>query len=223
MRFPDKYLPFLRREIRSYMDKRLMAYPNTVFIAAVLEPRGGAMDGEGGNDAEGQGEGDPRLDPTPRGPPSLPDDGGSGRGAAGEGEDGGDTGPSPSMPPSLPPSGLVGICEICARDGPRTRYLSLNPPKSCAYLSNLAVSPAMRRRGVATQLVRASERMALLQNEHKVYLHTRLKDAPATELYKGLEYRIEKTDLWYMSLLGLDRRFLMTKVLPPAPPPPSGL
>lgn len=143
---------------------------------------------------------------------------------------------------------VVGAVEFTTRLGPRTRYLTLNPPRECLYLSNLAVRPDFRRRGIATRLLDAAgvcglplpcpsvnpganapvpcpstpaEMLGAISGESVCYLHNRLKDEAAVQLYRARGYEVEHTDNWASPFLGIDRRYLMRRQI--APPEGRGL
>ena len=55
-------------------------------------------------------------------------------------------------------------------------------------ITNVAVSPTYRRRGVATELLKAVEEYALTQNVQSVTLEVRESNTPAIKLYESLQY-----------------------------------
>ncbi|GBF96206.1 hypothetical protein Rsub_08751 [Raphidocelis subcapitata] len=111
---------------------------------------------------------------------------------------------------------LVGTAEVSFDRSTRSQYLTLNPPAGCAYICNCAVDPAWRRRGVAAALMRALEEAAVIAGERYAYLHLRFKDdAEAGALYRGLGYEECQRDGFWLVLLGMERRWLMRKELPP--------
>ncbi|MGY1855289.1 N-acetyltransferase family protein [Modestobacter sp. SYSU DS0290] len=64
-----------------------------------------------------------------------------------------------------------------------------------AYLGELVVAPAARRRGVAVQLVRAAEHWAGSRGLGRLTLETGAANAAARELYSRLGYREEQVTL----------------------------
>ncbi|WIA38314.1 hypothetical protein OEZ86_001653 [Tetradesmus obliquus] len=114
---------------------------------------------------------------------------------------------------------LVGVAEVSFSESTRSAYLTLNPPRKCAYLCNMAVSNECRRKGVASHLIAAIEDMCNLAGERDVYLHLRIKDeATAGLLYTKVGFRPYKKDWPLLLLLGQEPRFLMRKQLPAARP-----
>lgn len=85
------------------------------------------------------------------------------------------------------------------------------------YLSNLAVRPTHRRRGVAGQLLLSCERVALDWGFKDLYLHVLENNNPARQLYFKLGYRLHQVDSsWSAWLLGRPRQILLHKELCPA-------
>ena len=60
----------------------------------------------------------------------------------------------------------------------------------CADLSNLAVSPAARRRGVGRQLVAECEREVLRWRGRELWLEVSLHNTAAMEFYRALGYEL---------------------------------
>lgn len=93
--------------------------------------------------------------------------------------------------------------ELWARD--RKRYL---------YVSNLAVRPTHRRRGVARQLLLSCERVALSWGFQDLYLHVLENNHQARQLYFKLGYRLYQVDSsWGAWLLGRPRQLFLHKHL----------
>ncbi|KAK9847400.1 hypothetical protein WJX84_006775 [Apatococcus fuscideae] len=97
----------------------------------------------------------------------------------------------------------------------RTQQLLLNPPRECAYLCNMAVTPDWRRQGYGMQLLRAAEMVAQLAGKQEIYLHVRHNDAPATGLYERGGYSIVKSDPKFFGWFGIDPKHLLKKDLSP--------
>jgi ribosomal protein S18 acetylase RimI-like enzyme len=83
-------------------------------------------------------------------------------------EDTGDSGDCPIAPTSFdagqtpdagPKEALVGTGEVSFDRSTHSTRLTLLPPSKCAYVTNMAVAPAWRRRGVGRQLLRALEQV----------------------------------------------------------------
>lgn len=88
-------------------------------------------------------------------------------------------------PVSAQSASVIGTAEISQRPCETWRLL---PPKR-AYVSNLAISMAYRRQGVAHQLLQASEKIALSWGFHQVYLHVMADNPAARALYAQAGYR----------------------------------
>ena len=95
----------------------------------------------------------------------------------------------------------------------RSQHLTLEPPRECAYLCNLAVSPASRRQGVGRALLRAAEEVAAAAGEEALYLHLRFKDKPAEAMYMASRYEVRQVDSPLVELLRMDRRRLLSRDL----------
>ena len=78
-----------------------------------------------------------------------------------------------------------------------------------SYLANVAVAPEARRSGVATAIIRYSERLTKLWGFDEMWLHVNIDNPGARALYEGLGYAIVSEDPWFY----LDRRYLMRKKL----------
>eukprot|EP00879_Flechtneria_rotunda_P015472 GHRR01016180.1.p1 GENE.GHRR01016180.1~~GHRR01016180.1.p1 ORF type:complete len:339 (+),score=80.31 GHRR01016180.1:166-1182(+) len=85
-----------------------------------------------------------------------------------------------------------------------------------AYISNVAVSPAARRRGVAVRLMREAEALAAAWGCTRAGLHCNPSNAAAMQLYKQLSYRkamLEAPWMPYLQGRAPDRCYLMLKRL----------
>ena len=103
---------------------------------------------------------------------------------------------------------VVGTAEISQRPCEAWRLL---PPKR-AYISNLAISAAYRRRGVAHQLLRTSEKIAFSWGFHRVYLHVMADNPAARALYTQAGYQQCGVSNPVLSGLGLrPERLLLSK------------
>jgi ribosomal protein S18 acetylase RimI-like enzyme len=115
-----------------------------------------------------------------------------------------------SIASTLSPQPLVGTVEVAQRQGlfwqfRQTRYL---------YVSNLAVQADYRRQGVARQLLRACDRVAIEWEIPDLYLHVLENNYGARQLYAQAGYRLEKTDVGLSSLLlGQPRQLFLHKRL----------
>lgn len=105
---------------------------------------------------------------------------------------------------------LAGTLEMALRSTdpwakPSSRYL---------YLSNLAVRPTHRRRGVAGQLLLNCERVALSWGFQDLYLHVLENNHQARQLYFKQGYRLHQVDSsWSAWLLGRPRQLFLHKHL----------
>ncbi|EFN55373.1 hypothetical protein CHLNCDRAFT_134424 [Chlorella variabilis] len=78
------------------------------------------------------------------------------------------------------------------------------------YVSNIAVLPRHRRRGVASALLAQSERQARLWRRDSLWLHCELSNKPALELYHSMGYQEVRRD----PMFSPNRRCLMRKDVP---------
>ncbi|MGE5656906.1 MAG: GNAT family N-acetyltransferase [Actinomycetota bacterium] len=107
---------------------------------------------------------------------------------------------------------LAGTVEMALRD----RHPWPLPDSQYPYLSNLAVHPDYRRRGVAQQLLSRCEQKALQWGFSDLYLHVLENNHAARRLYHKAGYRLEQVDgHWSAWLLGKPRRLLLRKCLKP--------
>ena len=126
---------------------------------------------------------------------------------------GADSETSPSLPPTkdgkkreLIASATLQVCVPDSALPPP--FPSSKPYRS--YLANVAVAPEARRSGVATAIIRYSERLTKLWGFDEMWLHVNIDNPGARALYEGLGYAIVSEDPWFY----LDRRYLMRKTLP---------
>jgi ribosomal protein S18 acetylase RimI-like enzyme len=110
---------------------------------------------------------------------------------------------------ALSPQPLVGTVEVAQRQGLlwqfRHRHL---------YVSNLAVQADYRRQGIARQLLRACDRVAIEWKIPDLYLHVLENNYAARQLYAQAGYRLERTDVGIGSLLlGQPRQLFLHKRL----------
>ncbi len=86
------------------------------------------------------------------------------------------------------------------------------------YLSNLAVHPHYRRRGVAGQLLLSCEQIACSWGFNQLYLHVLENNYQARQLYFKLGYRLHQVDAnWSAWLLRRPRQLLLNKHLGSTP------
>lgn len=105
---------------------------------------------------------------------------------------------------------LIGTVEISLRNRSPNPFYSRRYP----YLSNLAVLTDYRRQGVAQQLLRTSERVALDWGFRELYLHVLENNHRARRLYLKAGYQVQSVDInpvgW---VFGRPRQLLLRKRL----------
>ena len=110
---------------------------------------------------------------------------------------------------------MVATASLSFNRDTREEFPSLQPPDKAAYLCNMAVEPRFRRRGYARRMLAACEALAVARHFEEVYLHARLGDDPALQLYETNGYRTVDEDSWLVKLRGVTPRALLAKrVLP---------
>ena len=128
----------------------------------------------------------------------------------------GEPGSSRREPTPLPPTKdgkpreriASATLQVCVPDSAfPPPFPSSKPYRS--YLANVAVAPEARRSGVATAIIRYSERLTKLWGFDEMWLHVNIDNPGARALYEGLGYAIVSEDPWFY----LDRRYLMRKKL----------
>jgi ribosomal protein S18 acetylase RimI-like enzyme len=116
-----------------------------------------------------------------------------------------------STPGELTQETLVGTVEVALKS---LWLLQRNVP----YISNLAVAPHYRRRGIAQQLLLACEPVARVWHANTLYLNVLRTNAAAQHLYRKIEYLPEDSTFCPFSTisiwpLGQSKRLLMRKQL----------
>lgn len=87
--------------------------------------------------------------------------------------------------------------------------------KSLPYLSNLAIAPSHRRRGIAAQLLQACEPIAKTWGHHDLYLHVLENNRAARALYLKAGFRVCQAESSLASVfLGQPRQLLLHKGIP---------
>ncbi|MFP4007500.1 MAG: GNAT family N-acetyltransferase [Spirulinaceae cyanobacterium] len=115
--------------------------------------------------------------------------------------------PSPSLGGTGRPEELVGTVELTLKAS--SLFGSQYP-----YLANLAVSPAYRRRGLASQLLKCCEPTAKQWGYREIYLHVLENNERAIALYRSCGYRLHSTEAHLGSWLwSRPRRLLFRKSL----------
>lgn len=105
---------------------------------------------------------------------------------------------------------LVGALELSLR-----HLRGVPQPGIQPYVSNLAVLPQWRRRGIAQRLLRGAEAVALTWGYQALHLHVLESNSAARRLYDKLDYRVlhVSCDLWQW--LGASRQLLLYRRLSP--------
>lgn len=108
---------------------------------------------------------------------------------------------------------VVGTVEVAVRPLPEPWWLpSFIHRDRLVYVSNLAVRPGWRRRGIARDLLAESERTAQHWHQADIRLHVMADNAGALQLYRSLGYTIENSEREF-PLIGA-RKHLLCKNLP---------
>lgn len=110
-------------------------------------------------------------------------------------------------------SRLVGTVALSFDRNTREEFPTLQPPDDAAYLSNMAVCPSFRRQGLARKLLSICEELCAARGLRRLYLHARLGDEPALQLYKSAAYQTKAQDSFLVKLRGITPRALMFKEL----------
>ncbi|PSC75660.1 acyl-N-acyltransferase [Micractinium conductrix] len=122
----------------------------------------------------------------------------------------------PDDPALLPPgqaSRVVATTGLSFCRATREDFPTLQPPDEAVYLSNMAVDGKLRRYGFARLMLAAAEGLAAAQGGRQLYLHARLADAPAQQLYLSSGYAVVGRDGFLAKLRGITPRALMVKPL----------
>lgn len=107
-------------------------------------------------------------------------------------------------------SELVGTLEVSLR--------SLRERHRQPYISNLAVLPMWRRRGIAQKLLLGAEGIVQVWGYQRIHLHVMESNQPARNLYQQLNYRLLQVtpDPWCW--LGFPKQLLLQKQIHPEAP-----
>ncbi|KAL4420978.1 hypothetical protein ABPG77_001297 [Micractinium sp. CCAP 211/92] len=117
----------------------------------------------------------------------------------------------------LPPGQATRLCATVGlsfcRDT-REDFPTLQPPDDAVYLSNMAVDAKLRRRGLARKMLAAAEALVASAGQREIYLHVRLADAPAQQLYTSSGFEVLTRDNALLAKVrGITPRALMRKRL----------
>ncbi len=109
------------------------------------------------------------------------------------------------------PESVLGTVELALNAQPRGERTHPYP-----YLSNLAVQPRWRRRGVAQHLLAACQQHAHAAGQSQLYLHVLENNYGARKLYLHSGYQLHSMDHhWSSWLLGRPRRLLLYRNFAP--------
>ncbi|MBE9178224.1 GNAT family N-acetyltransferase [Oculatella sp. LEGE 06141] len=112
--------------------------------------------------------------------------------------------------PTQAVNNLAGTIEISLR----SQHLWQPHHSRHLYLSNLAVQSDYRRQGVAQQLLKTCERIALEWGHQDLYLHVLENNYKARRLYMKAGYRLQRIDSTMSSMvLGQPRQLFLHKRL----------
>jgi ribosomal protein S18 acetylase RimI-like enzyme len=98
---------------------------------------------------------------------------------------------------------VIGFVDVDAR--PSTRRI--DPPRP--YLSDLAVHPDHRRKGIARSLVQACEEQTRQMGKERLYIRVEIDNAPAVRMYKGMDYESHPHEIFGVN----DNTVLLCKML----------
>jgi ribosomal protein S18 acetylase RimI-like enzyme len=84
---------------------------------------------------------------------------------------------------------IVGSAECSFHEFFNTRLGRRRRPNSILYVTEVAVNPSTRRRGIATKLLKAIDELARKRNVETLYLHVDTANHGAIKLYKKAGYR----------------------------------
>lgn len=73
---------------------------------------------------------------------------------------------------------------------------------TAVYLSNMAVDAKLRRRGLARKMLAAAEALVASAGQREIYLHVRLADAPAQQLYTSSGFEVLTRDNALLAKVG---------------------
>lgn len=110
---------------------------------------------------------------------------------------------------------VVGLAALSFNSATREQMPTLQPPDKAAYLSNIAIEPQYRRKGIASALLKVCEQITQDALLDRLYLHARVADVGAQAFYKTAGYLEEGRDgsltaVWHR----ISPRVLLCKALP---------
>jgi ribosomal protein S18 acetylase RimI-like enzyme len=108
------------------------------------------------------------------------------------------------------PQAIAGTIEVSAKS---PKFWSTKT-QTYLYISNLAVRPSYRRRGVALQMLTACEQIARDWGFSELYLHVLETNTDARRLYHRAGYHMESVDISVSNILfGKPRQLFLRKPL----------
>ncbi|EFN57398.1 hypothetical protein CHLNCDRAFT_142821 [Chlorella variabilis] len=118
---------------------------------------------------------------------------------------------------SQPPHGtsrVVATTGLSFTRSTREDFPSLQPPDADAYMMNMAVDMSQRRQGHARRMLAAAEALVAACGFPSVYLHVRLSDEPAQQLYRTSGFvAVERDNVVLAKVRGITPRALLCKQL----------
>ncbi|WP_287128040.1 GNAT family N-acetyltransferase [Candidatus Cyanaurora vandensis] len=111
---------------------------------------------------------------------------------------------------------LAGTVEVAHRPLPHEWWWlpQVASPQDPLYISNLAVTPAWRRQGVASSLLQEVEAIARSLCHPRLYLHVMADNIAAVQLYQRSGYRLERVEKnWPLFNPRPSSKLLMVKVI----------
>jgi ribosomal protein S18 acetylase RimI-like enzyme len=207
------YQRYVLYQLRGYLRAHMVLDPKTVVLVAVLHSAGtsdastGPATSPNSSGTSGDGSSSNGISNGSSNGISSSSSNSSSSSSRNGISSAGEAGPSGAN--STAPPCLVGTAEISFCDSTRTRHPSLNPPADGAFLTNMAVNPAYRRRGIATKMLEAAYDVTALAGRQDLRLHVRVKDAPARELYRRDGFAVEAEDSVLALLCGRDMKQLL--------------
>ncbi|KAB2084581.1 hypothetical protein ES319_A05G343400v1 [Gossypium barbadense] len=113
-------------------------------------------------------------------------------------------------------NGLAGTVEVCFdKRGANASPPTPIPPENSPYICNMTVTKQLRRRGIGWHLLKASEELlSQMASTNEVFLHCRMIDEAAFNMYIKAGYSVVQTDSVLILLTLQRRKHLMCKKLP---------
>lgn len=85
---------------------------------------------------------------------------------------------------------IAGSLEISTHEFDGTDLGLLRPTGSILYVTELAVSPSLRRSGIGTILMKGLDKIAMMQSIETIYLHVDVTNTAAIRLYEKAGYEV---------------------------------